>query len=188
MWFAFRIYDCLNNTANGDSYLSIKAWSSWPSARLRLEPTAVICGRPLRVDQISFINSLYEINETMDYQKLCESIRQLDTMVRYVGVCNETGEIIHGGLRDGLTNLLSPEETKKSNLLALERWKLHNALAPKIGKVRYAMEEYEKIKQFTIGLENDHLLLMSTEVDADQSKIIEGAIKLIISHYVQDYL
>jgi len=109
-------------------------------------------------------------------------------MVRYVGVCDVTGEVIHGGLREGLTNLLSPEDMKKSNLLALERWKLHNALAPKIGKARYAMEEYEKIKQFTIGLENDHLLLMSTEVNADQSKIIEGAIKLIISFYVQEYM
>jgi hypothetical protein len=124
----------------------------------------------------------------MDYQKLCEEIRKLDTKVRFVGVCNDTGEVIHGGLRDGLTNLLSSEEIKKSNLLALERWKLHSTLAPKIGKVRYAMEEYEKIKQFTIGLENDHLLLMSTEVEADQGRIIEGAIKLIISYYVRDYL
>ena len=124
----------------------------------------------------------------MDYQKLCESIRQLDTMVRYVGVCNRDRRNYTGRPARWIDNLLSPEEMKKSNLLALERWKLHNALAPKIGKVRYAMEEYEKIKQFTIRLENDHLLLMSTEVDADQSKIIEGAIKLIISYYVQDYI
>jgi hypothetical protein len=124
----------------------------------------------------------------MDYQKLCEEIRKLDAKVRFAGVCNDTGEVIHGGLRDGLTNLLSSEEIKKSNLLALERWKLHSTLAPKIGKVRYAMEEYEKIKQFTIGLENDHLLLMSTEVEADQGRMIEGAIKLIISYYVRDYL
>src|SRR6476619_7921270 len=124
----------------------------------------------------------------MDYDKFCTAIRELDPKVRFVGVCNETGEIKYGGLREGLTTLLSADETKRSNLLALERWKLHNALAPKIGKARYAMEEYEKIKQFTIGLENDHLLLMSTEVDADQSKIIEGAIKLIISFYVQEYI
>jgi hypothetical protein len=124
----------------------------------------------------------------MDYVKLCEEVRGLDTNIRFVGVCNETGEVIYGGLRPGLTALLSPDETKKSNILALERWKLHNALAPKTGKVRYAMEEYEKIKQFTIGLENDHLMLISTEVDADGKAIIEEAIKLIISHYVQDYL
>jgi hypothetical protein len=124
----------------------------------------------------------------MEYGKLCAEIQELDPKVRYVGVCNDSGEVKYGGLRGGLTNLLSSEEMKKSNLLALERWKLHNALAPKIGKVRYAMEEYEKIKQFTIGLENDHLLLISTEVDADHATLIEKAIKLIISYYVQDYI
>jgi hypothetical protein len=37
-------------------------------------------------------------------------------------------------------------------------------------------------------LEDEHLLLMSTEVDADHGKIIESAIQLIISNYVKDYL
>ena len=124
----------------------------------------------------------------MDYDKLCLEIFKLDSKIRFVGVCNNSGEISHGGLREGLTNLLTPDEVKKSNLLALERWRLFNALAPKIGKVRYAMEEYEKIKQFTIGLENDHLLLMSTEMNVDQVRIIEDAIKLIISYYVKEYL
>ena len=124
----------------------------------------------------------------MDFERLCLDIFKLDPKIRFVGVCNNSGEINHGGLREGLITLLTPDEVKKSNLLALERWRLYNALAPKTGKVRYAMEEYEKIKQFTIGLENDHLLLMSTEMDVDQGRIIEDTIKLIISYYVKDYL
>lgn len=124
----------------------------------------------------------------MDYDKLCADIRELDPKIRFVGVCNESGEIKYGGLGEGMTTLLSADETKRSNILAIERWKLHNALAPKIGKVRYAMEEYEKIKQFTIGLEANHLMLISTEVDAEHSRIIESSIKLIISYYVKDNL
>jgi hypothetical protein len=124
----------------------------------------------------------------MDYDKLCADIRDLDPKIRFVGVCNGSGEIKYGGLGEGMTTLLSADETKRSNILAIERWKLHNALAPKIGKVRYAMEEYEKIKQFTIGLEANHLMLISTEVDAEHSRIIESSIKLIISYYVKDNL
>ena len=124
----------------------------------------------------------------MDYDKLCADIRELDPKIRFVGVCNGSGEIKYGGLGEGMTTLLSEDETKRSNILAIERWKLHNALAPKIGKVRYAMEEYEKIKQFTIGLEANHLMLISTEVDAEHSRIIESSIKLIISYYVKDNL
>jgi hypothetical protein len=124
----------------------------------------------------------------MDYDKLCADIRDLDPKIRFVGVCNGSGEIKYGGLGEGMTTLLSADETKRSNILAIERWKLHNALAPKIGKVRYAMEEYEKIKQFTIGLEANHLMLISTEVDAEHSRMIESSIKLIISYYVKDNL
>jgi hypothetical protein len=124
----------------------------------------------------------------MDYEKLCNDVLSLDTKLRFVGVCDNTGEIKNGGLREGIKTFLTDEEIKKANLISLQRWRLHNTLADRIGKARYAMEEYEKIKQITMPLEDEHLLLISTEVDADHGKIIESAIQLIISNYVKDYL
>jgi hypothetical protein len=117
----------------------------------------------------------------MDYNKLCKDILNLDPKIRYAGVCDDTGEIKYGGQREGVKNLLSPEETKKSNLQALARWGLRNALAPKVGKGKYSMAEYEKLKRITIPLEGDHLLLVTTEVDADHSKVIDGVLKLLRS-------
>ena len=55
----------------------------------------------------------------MDYGKLCKEILDLDPKVRYAGVCDDTGETKYGGQREGVKNLLSPEETKRSNLQAL---------------------------------------------------------------------
>lgn len=124
----------------------------------------------------------------MDYEKLCHDVLDLDPKVRFVGVCDNTGEIKNGGFREGIKSILTDEEIKKANLITLERWRLHNKLADRIGKARYAMEEYEKVKQITMPLEDEHLLLISTEVDADHGKIIESAIQLIISNYVKDYL
>ena len=124
----------------------------------------------------------------MDYGKLCYDVLELDSKVRFVGVCDNTGVIINGGLRDGVKSFLTDEEIKKANLITFERWRLHNTLADRIGKARYAMEEYEKVKQITMPLQDEHLLLISTEVDADHAKIIESAIQLIISNYVKDYL
>jgi hypothetical protein len=124
----------------------------------------------------------------MDYEKLCNDVLNLDVKVRFVGICDKTGEIKNGGLRDGIKRILTDEEIKRANLISLERWRLHNTLADRIGKARYAMEEYEKVKQITMPLEDEHLLLISTEVDADHGKIIESAIQLIISNYVKDYL
>jgi hypothetical protein len=105
--------------------------------------------------------------------KLCNDILDLDTKVRFAGVCDETGEIRFGGQREGIKNLLTPEETKKSNLQAMARWGLRNSLSPKVGRGKYSMAEYEKIKRITFSLDPDHLLLVTTEVDAEHMKIID---------------
>jgi hypothetical protein len=115
----------------------------------------------------------------MDYGKLSKDILNLDPKVRFAGICDDTGEIKYGGQREGIKNLLSPDETKKSNLQALARWGLRNSLAPKTGKGRYAMAEYEKMKRITIPLENDHLLLITTEVEADHGKVIDGVLNML---------
>jgi len=115
----------------------------------------------------------------MDYGSLCKDILALDQNVRFAGVSDDTGEIKYGGQRQGINNLLSSEETKRSNLQALARWSLRNSLAPKIGKGRYAMAEYERIKRITFPLEDYHLLLITTEVNADHGKIINKVLDMI---------
>jgi hypothetical protein len=124
----------------------------------------------------------------MDYGELCNEILMSDPKIRYAGICDGTGETKYGGQRKGVKNLLSPEETKKSNLQALARWGLRNSLSSKVGKGKYAMAEYEKVKRITIPLEyNGHLLLITTEVDANHGRIIEHVLKLI-QHLSDDYV
>src|ERR671912_1031263 len=115
----------------------------------------------------------------MDYGKLCNEILMIDPKIRYAGICNGTGETKYGGQREGVKNLLSPEEIKKSNIQALARWALRNSLSPKVGKGKYAMAEYEKVKRITIPLDDDHLLLITTEVEADHEQIINNTLKLL---------
>ena len=123
----------------------------------------------------------------MDYDNLCKHILNLDPKVRFAGICDDSGEIKYGGQREGIKNLLSPEETKRSNLQALARWGLRNVLASKIGKGKYAMAEYEMIKRITVPLENDHLLLVTTEVEADHRTIINNVLKLV-QHSSDNYM
>lgn len=116
----------------------------------------------------------------MDYGKLCREIFDLDPKIRFAGICDNTGETKFGGQREGVENLLSSEETKRSNLQALARWALRDTLSSKVGKGRYAMAEYEKVKRITIPLkDNSHLLLITTEVNADHSRIIQQVLKLV---------
>jgi len=111
----------------------------------------------------------------MDYNRLCKDILGLDTKVRFAG--DVTGEIRFGGQREGIKNLLTPEETKLSNIQAMAEWALRNSLSTKVGISKYAMTEYEKIKRITFLLDLDHLLLVTTEVDIEHMKVIESIIK-----------
>ena len=75
--------------------------------------------------------------------------------------------------REGVKNLLTPEESKKSLELAVNAWKTRTKLASKIGKGKYVLAEYEKIKRtMPLGDDDNHLLYITTEVQSDHSNII----------------
>jgi hypothetical protein len=109
----------------------------------------------------------------MDYKRTYENIMNIDPKIRLVTICDLGGKIMHSGHRQGVTNLLTPEESKKSLDLAINAWKTRSELAPKIGKGKYVLAEYEKIKRITMPLGKDHILYITTEVEADDRWIID---------------
>ena len=77
-----------------------------------------------------------------------------------------------------MVNLLTPEESRKSLEMAVKGWKTRSELASKIGKGKYVLAEYEKVKRITMPLGDNHLLYITTEVTADHDKIINGIRKI----------
>ena len=114
----------------------------------------------------------------MDYKKTYEDIMNFDTKIRLVTICDSEGKILHSGHRQGVTNLLTPEESKKSLDLAIKAWKTRSELAPKIGKGKYVLAEYEKIKRITMPLGENHIVYITTEVEADDRGIIDKVRRL----------
>jgi hypothetical protein len=108
----------------------------------------------------------------MNYQKLPADIMNIDPKIRLVTICDINGKVMFSDHRQGVKNLLSPEESKESLELAVKSWKIRSKLAPKIGKGKYVLAEYEKIKRITIPLGDDHILYVTTEPEADHSNII----------------
>ena len=111
----------------------------------------------------------------MDHKLIYEEIVKSDQNIRLVTICDLNGKIIYSEHREGVKNLLTPEESKKSLDLAVNAWKTRSQLAPKIGKGKYVLAEYEKIKRITMPLDDNHLLYITTEIGADHAKIIDKA-------------
>ena len=108
----------------------------------------------------------------MNYQKLQTDIMNIDPKIRLVTICDTNGKVMFSDHRQGVKNLLSIEESKESLELAVNSWKIRSKLAPKIGKGKYVLAEYEKIKRITIPLGDNHILYVTTEPEADHSNII----------------
>jgi hypothetical protein len=115
-----------------------------------------------------------------DFGRICKDIVCLDPNIRMVTICGLNGIIMYSQHREGVKNLLSPEESNKSLGLAINSWKVRSELADKIGKGKYTVTEYEKIKRITLPLGDKYLLYVTTEVDADHSKLIHSLTKISV--------
>src|SRR5215213_7469409 len=109
----------------------------------------------------------------MDYQKLQADIMNIDQKIRLVTICDINGKVMSSDHRQGVKNLLTPEESKESLELAVNSWKIRSKLAPKIGRGKYVLAEYEKMKRITMPLDSNHILYITTEIEADDRGIID---------------
>jgi hypothetical protein len=102
----------------------------------------------------------------------------IDPNIRLVTICDINGKIMYSDYREGIENLLSPEESKRSLKLAIDAWRTRSSLAPRIGRGKYVLAEYEKVKRITMPLGKNHLVYITTEVQINHDKIIRRILEL----------
>ena len=102
-----------------------------------------------------------------------KDIMNIDPKIRLVTICDTNGNIIFYRHRQGVQNLLTKDESKKSLEMAMAAWKVRSELSDKIGKGMYVLAEYEKIKRITMPFGDDFLLYLTTEVEVDHSSIYD---------------
>jgi hypothetical protein len=107
-----------------------------------------------------------------------KDIVNIDPNIRQVTICDSEGKMMYSRHHQGLENLLTPEESKKSLEMAMNAWKVRSELSHKIGKGRYVVAEYERIKRITMPFGDDYLLYLITETGADHFDIINRIRKL----------
>ena len=114
----------------------------------------------------------------MDYQSLYDKAMKISPAIRYTTITDINGKIKQSGHRKGVKNLLTAKESLQSLKLSANMWKARKKLSSKIGKGKYALAEYEKIKRIVMPLGNSHLLYLTTSARADHTKIISKAARL----------
>ena len=112
-----------------------------------------------------------------DEGKLVSMILEANDNVRYACICDSDGKILWNSRRSNIQSMMTLEDTKASLKRACENWKERDKLSDKIGRPRYAIVDYEKLKRITVRLKNNHLLYI--HVEGDKPEYIGDIMKIV---------
>ena len=114
----------------------------------------------------------------MDYEKLCESAKKVDSKIRFAGLINSRGRLIAGGM---VSSKKALEDEKKDEMLFMElalRVKMRSEFDTELGKVKFSMSLREKLIVMSFPIKND-ILMVSMERKTQFEKIGFSILKLI---------
>ena len=115
----------------------------------------------------------------MDFDRLFADVMKMDSTIRYVAIQIRDGVKTVGGFRENITPILDDEELKMMHYYASQRWTTRKNIEHKIGNTKYAMAEYEKLKRISFPIDDQHLLMLTTETNTDHTNVINKVLELI---------
>ena len=116
-----------------------------------------------------------ELVSRIDYGKFFDEIMKLDQNIRFVA--SYDGQF-NAKFRNGIQGYFNDEEIKSFLSRAQKRWDSRKKMSLKIGDPKFAMAQYEKVNRMTIPLDNDGVILVTTEIDIDINKLVAGIIEV----------
>ena len=114
-----------------------------------------------------------------NHYKLAENILSLDSGIRFVNVISNHGLILYGGNKQGIENYLDPHDQRLSAEHVMRAWKLRKELEDNIGKSKFVMAQYEKIRRYTVPIDENRLLYITTEPELTNGSFIQNVLDLI---------
>ena len=114
-----------------------------------------------------------------ELEKICQQITDLDPKMRSARIINNRGHLVAGGMKKGL---LSLESQKQDEMMFMElalRVRMRHEFDKEFGEVHFSMSYRDKVIVMSFPLAEDGVLLISSEKEADFSKIAFKILKLI---------
>ena len=95
----------------------------------------------------------------------------LDPKIRFVGVINERGKLLAGGLRKGLDSLEDPKDDEMLFTEVALRARMRKEFDVQLGPVKFAMSVRDKVVIMSFPLSDRDILYVSANNDIDYGKI-----------------
>ncbi len=62
---------------------------------------------------------------------------------------------------------------------ASQKWDTRKNIQHKLGNTKYAMAEYDKLKRISFPINEKYLLMLTTEINTNHTKVINKVLELI---------
>ena len=111
----------------------------------------------------------------VEYGKFFDKVLKLDENIRFVAVYD--GQL-NAKFKEGIQRFFTDEEIKSSLSEAQNRWSFRKKMSFKIGEPKFAMAEYAKVNRITFPLGNGAVILVTTELGVDVSKLVDKVIEI----------
>lgn len=116
----------------------------------------------------------------------CKRIRELDNLIRFVGIANEMGTLLATSYREQLQPLMDEEETRLYVIEAVLGAELREDFQKNMGTLIYSVGKYDKILRSTVPVVSSNgqkfYVLISIDVEADAFNILENK----VLRYIKD--
>ena len=108
----------------------------------------------------------------MDVTTLAAKILKTSKSIRYVTIASLSGKLVISAHRKTVKTTLSKAESRQSLVMAARAWKERKKLAKKIGRCKYVIAEYDRVKRITVPAGPNHIIYVTTDPKANHTSII----------------
>lgn len=106
-------------------------------------------------------------------EESCQKLSKFDD-VRHVGVINRLGNIVAGGIKNGLKPLLDDEKIRMVYMQLQLDFQMRKELDEILGPIDYIASRRKNLLMISVPVE-DYLVLITAHPDSDDKKIIKKA-------------
>jgi hypothetical protein len=113
------------------------------------------------------------------FQKICESILEFHSGIRFAGIIDKMGKLVAGGMREGLRSM--EHDSAELYLEFALRSEMRKDFDKEFGKTVYSYSVRENVKLASFPLWQSHVLRVSMEIEVPHNEIIKATLKIISS-------
>ena len=124
-------------------------------------------------------------DDRLVYSDLPKLIISSDRSIRFCGIVDKLGHLVHYRYREGAKPMLSEQENKRYALLTTIRRRPTLPWQDKLGKTQYFVMRNEKLIRATLPLSSNHLLLVYFDVKDNNNfdRVIMNKVYPIMTRY-----